>query len=135
MAQVKVHGLREAFAATRAQWSQLIHTSLAFRLAMLTAAFSLLAGCKGSPVLVAERNAPVGNEFIRLYRDGQAEYGFVVVKENLKAQGGYRYVHDTVWFLADSFKEHFPAGYLPIKEGVLYMENGLHFRIKKNELQ
>jgi hypothetical protein len=96
-------------------------------------AAACLSGCKGSPVLEAERMAPVGNEFIRLYADGQAEYGFVVVKENLKAQGGYRYAHDTVWF-ADAFKEHFPAGYLPVKEGVLYMENGRHFKIKKNTL-
>ncbi|MEO7777352.1 MAG: hypothetical protein ABIY63_07450 [Fibrobacteria bacterium] len=94
-----------------------------------------LLGCKGSPVLEAERMAPVGSEFIRLYGDGHAEYGFAVVKENLKAQGGYRYAQDTVWFLADSFKEHFPAGYLPVKEGVLYMENGLHFKIKKNTLK
>jgi hypothetical protein len=94
-----------------------------------------LVGCKGSPVLEAERMAPVGSEFIRLYGDGHAEYGFAVVKENLKAQGGYRYAQDTVWFLAGSFKEHFPAGYLPVKEGVLYMENGLHFKIKKNTLK
>ncbi|MDB5047978.1 MAG: hypothetical protein JWO30_1049 [Fibrobacteres bacterium] len=94
-----------------------------------------LAGCRQSPVFVAERSAPVGNEFIRLYKDGHAEYGYVVVRENLKAQGNYRYAHDTVWFLSDSFKPHFPAGYLPIKDDVLYMESGLHFKIKKNELK
>lgn len=94
-----------------------------------------LAACRKSPVLVAERSAPVGNEFIRLYADGRAEYGFVVVRENLKAQGSYRYADDTVWFLSESFKPHFPAGYLPVKEGVLYMDSGLHFKIKKNGLK
>jgi hypothetical protein len=99
------------------------------------AALTVLQGCKGSPVLEAERNAPVGKEFIRLYGDGRAEYGYGVVSEHLKAQGSYRYVHDTVWFGSDSFKEHFPAGYLPVKEGVLYMDNGLHFEIKKDRLK
>lgn len=94
----------------------------------------LMTGCKASPVLSAERSAPVGNEFIRLFRDGHAEYGYVVVKENLKARGSYRYANDTVWFQDESFKPHFPAGYLPIKEGVLYMESGLHFKIKENAL-
>lgn len=94
----------------------------------------LMSGCKASPVFSAERNAPVGNEFIRLFQDGHAEYGYVVVKENLKARGSYRYANDTVWFLDESFKRHFPAGYLPIKEGVLYMESGLHFKIKENAL-
>lgn len=104
-------------------------------LAALMALMALcLAACRGAPVLEAERNAPVGNEFIRLYGDGSAEYGFVVVKENLKAQGSYRYTHDTVWF-SDAFKEHFPAGYLPVREGVLYMDNGLHFAIKTNKLK
>ena len=95
----------------------------------------LWIGCKAAPVLSAERSAPVGNEFIRLFRDGHAEYGYVVVKENLKARGSYRYANDTVWFLDESFKPHFPAGYLPIKEGVLYMESGLHFKIKTNSLK
>ncbi|MDB5103903.1 MAG: hypothetical protein JWP91_1592 [Fibrobacteres bacterium] len=103
--------------------------------ALILAAILALAGCKQAPVLVAERSAPVGNEFIRLYRDGRAEYGFVVVRENLKAQGSYRYANDTVWFLSESFKPHFPAGYLPIKEGVLFMESGLHFKIKTNTLK
>ena len=94
-----------------------------------------LSACKPRPIFVAERTAPVGNEFIRLFPDGTAEYGYVVVRENLKAQGGYRYANDTVWFLADAFKEHFPAGYLPIKGDVLYMESGLHFKIKKNGLK
>ena len=95
----------------------------------------LMTGCKASPVLSAERSAPLGNEFIRLFQDGHAEYGYVVVKENLKARGSYRYANDTVWFLDDSFKAHFPAGYLPIKEGVLYMESGLHFKIRVNSLK
>lgn len=93
-----------------------------------------LPGCREAPVLLAERSAPVGNEFIRLFKDGHAEYGYQVVKENLKAQGGYRYAQDTVWFLAEAFKPHFPAGYLPIKGGVLFMESGLHFTIKSNKL-
>jgi hypothetical protein len=95
----------------------------------------LFLGCKQSPVLEAERSAPVGSEFIRLYADGHAEYGYGVVRENLKAQGAYRYARDTVWFLADAFKPHFPAGYLPIHNDELYMESGLHFKIKKNKLK
>lgn len=95
-----------------------------------------LGGCgKDGPVLVAERAAPVGGEFIRLYGDGSAEYGYAVVKENLKAQGGYRYANDTIWFLAEAFKPHFPAGYLPVFGDSLFMGSGLHFRIVKNELE
>lgn len=94
-----------------------------------------LSACKPSPVLLAERSAPIGHEFIRLYPDGKAEYGFAVVKENFKARGGYRYARDTVFFLDESFKPHFPAGYLPVKEGVLYMDNGLHFKIKIDKLK
>lgn len=101
----------------------------------LAAAALAVAACRQSPVLEAERAAPVGSEFIRLFPDGHAEYGYGVVKENLKAQGGYRYAQDTVWFLAESFKPHFPAGYLPVKGEVLFMESGLHFRIKKNALK
>ena len=93
-----------------------------------------LAGCREAPILVAERSAPVGSEFIRLFKDGHAEYGYAVVKENLKAQGSYRYAQDTVWFLAEAFKPHFPAGYLPIKGDVLFMESGLHFKIKTDKL-
>ena len=109
--------------------------SVLIRAAIGLAFSALLTGCKPSPVLVAERSAPVGNEFIRLFPDGQAEYGYVVVKENLKARGSYRYASDTVWLLDASFKAHFPAGYLPIKEGVLFMESGLHFKIKSNSLR
>jgi|SRR5690606_794733 len=95
-----------------------------------------LWGCgKDGAVLVAERAAPVGGEFIRLYGDGNAEYGYAVVKENLKAQGGYRYANDTIWFLAEAFKPHFPAGYLPIFGDSLFMGSGLHFRIVKNDLE
>jgi hypothetical protein len=111
--------------------SSLIPTSL-FAAALALAVF---AACRPAPVLEAERPAPVGREFIRLFPDGHAEYGYGVVKENLKAQGGYRYAHDTVWFLADAFRPHFPAGYLPIKGDVLYMESGLHFKIKTNKLK
>lgn len=96
---------------------------------------ALVSACRQGPVLEAERAAPVGSEFIRLYPDGHAEYGYGVVKENLKARGGYRYARDTVWFLDESFKPHFPAGYLPIKGGVLFMENGLHFKIGTNRLK
>jgi hypothetical protein len=103
--------------------------------ATMALAMAALQGCKGSPVLEAERNAPVGKEFIRLYGDGRAEYGYGVVSEHIKAQGSYRYARDTVWFESGDFKEHFPAGYLPVKEGVLYMDNGLHFEIKKNSLK
>jgi hypothetical protein len=103
--------------------------------ALAICAAALLAGCKGETVLEAERSAPVGNEFIRLYGDGRAEYGYAVVKENLKAQGAYRYANDTVWFLAEAFKPHFPAGYLPIADGKLVMASGLHFKVKKNKLE
>ncbi|MDQ3000755.1 MAG: hypothetical protein M3Y08_05795 [Fibrobacterota bacterium] len=98
-------------------------------------AAAIVSGCKGETILEAERSAPVGNEFIRLYPDGRAEYGYVVVKENLKAQGTYRYANDTLWFLAEAFKPHFPGGYLPIADGKLVMGSGLHFRIKKNKLK
>ena len=104
----------------------------AFAAAILSAS---ILGCREAPVLLAERSAPVGNEFIRLFKDGRAEYGYQVVKENLKAQGAYRYAQDTVWFQAESFKPHFPAGYLPIKGDVLFMESGLHFAIKTNKLK
>jgi hypothetical protein len=96
-------------------------------------ALLLACGKHGGVVLSAERKAQVGGEFIRCYKDGTVEYGYGVVKENLKATGTYRYAHDTL-FLSDSFKEHFPAGYLPVKGDVLYMESGLHFEIKKNAL-
>lgn len=99
------------------------------------AAASLLSACREAPLLLAERSAPVGNEFIRLFKDGHAEYGYQVVKENLKAQGAYRYAQDTVWFQAEAFKPHFPAGFLAIQGDVLFMESGLHFAIKSNSLK
>jgi hypothetical protein len=104
-------------------------------LASAALVLSAFVACRPAPVLEAARPAPVGEEFIRLFPDGHAEYGYGVVKENLKAQGGYRYAHDTVWFLAEAFKPHFPAGYLPIKADVLFMESGLHFKIKTNKLK
>ncbi len=104
---------------------------------LLSAALILtvFAACKPGPLLEATRAAPIGEEFIRLFPDGHAEYGYGVVKENLKAQGGYRYAHDTVWFLAEAFKPHFPAGYLPVQGDVLFMASGLHFKIKTNKLK
>ena len=95
----------------------------------------LLSACRGAPVFVAERSAPVGNEFIRLFPDGHAEYGYQVVKENLKAQGAYRFARDTVWFDDASFKAHFPEGFLAIEGDVLFMGNGLHFKIKTDKLR
>lgn len=108
--------------------------SLAF-LPMAALALCAFAGCKGGEALSAERAAPVGREFIRLYEDGRAEYGYAVVKENFKARGGYRYARDTVWFLDEAFKAHFPGGYLPVFGDTLFMGNGLHFRITKNKLR
>lgn len=104
-------------------------------LLVATLALCGFAGCKGGEALSAERAAPVGREFIRLYQDGRAEYGYAVVKENIKARGGYRYAQDTVWFQADAFKPHFPGGYLPVFGDTLFMGNGLHFRITKNTLR
>lgn len=104
-------------------------------LALAGALFALAAcGRHGGVVLSAERKAQVGGEFLRFYADGTAEYGYGVVKENLKAQGAYRYAHDTLYFQSETFREPFPAGYLPIKAGVLFMDNGLHFTITKNTL-
>lgn len=93
------------------------------------AAFLVLAGCGKKRTLVwqAERKARIGGEFIRLYDDGNAEYGYGVVSEKLKAEGAYRRSRDTLYFLDGSFKAHFPAGYLLVREGVVFMESGLHF--------
>jgi hypothetical protein len=97
----------------------------------------LLLGCSkgGGKVLVAERSAPMGGEFLRFYKDGTAVYGFAVVKENIKAEGHYRYSHDTLYFLSESFKEHFPSGFLNILGDTLYMASGLHFKVTKNTLK
>ena len=102
----------------------------------LAACALLLSACgkHGGVLLSAERKAQVGGEFLRFYQDGTAEYGFGVVKENLKASGSYRFANDTLYFTSESFRPHFPAGYLPIKGGILFMESGLHFEIKKNAL-
>ena len=55
------------------------------------AAAALLAACKSKTVVwQAERKAAIGGEFIRLFDDGHAEYGYGVVSEKLKAEGAYR---------------------------------------------
>jgi hypothetical protein len=83
-------------------------------------------------VLQAERKAQIGGEFIRLYDDGSAEYGYGVVSEKLKAEGAYRFANDTLWLLDDSFRKHFPAGFLVVKEGVVIMESGFHFLVTQS---
>ncbi len=103
---------------------------LAFCLLLLFA-----CGKHSGMALSAQRSAPVGGEFIRFFKDGSVDYGFAVVKENLKAQGKYRYSQDTLYFLSDSFKEHFPLGYITIRGDTLYMENGLHFKVIENLLR
>lgn len=93
-------------------------------------------GCGQARTLVwqAERKAPIGGEFIRLYSDGMAEYGYGVVSEKLKAKGPYRFSHDTLFLEGEDFKAHFPAGYVPVKEGVVLMPSGLHFLVTENHL-
>jgi hypothetical protein len=86
-------------------------------------------------VLSAERSAPIGGEFIRFYSDGKVDYGFAVVHEKMKAQGSYRYSNDTLYFLSESFKPHFPDGFITIRGDILFMASGLHFRITKNKLK
>lgn len=95
-----------------------------------------LDGCgRGhSLALSAERAAPVGGEFLRFYADSTAEYGYAVVKENIKAKGNYRYSGDTLYFLSEAFKPHFPEGLITIRGDTLYMASGLHFKITKNKL-
>jgi hypothetical protein len=98
--------------------------------------FGLVACSKaGGTMLTAERSAPLGGEFLRFYKDGSAIYGFAVVKENIKAAGNYRYSQDTLFFQSESFKPHFPNGYITVRGDTLYMENGLHFQITKNILK
>lgn len=105
------------------------------RLAPL-AAFALslsLAGCRSKTlVFQAERKAQIGGEFIRLYDDGRAEYGYGVVSEKLKAEGAYRYSQDTLYLLDESFRKHFPAGFLVVREGIVFMESGLHFLVTQS---
>src|SRR3954470_8716826 len=101
-------------------------------LLMLAVTFALpslgLSGCKQRVlVLSAERKAQMGGEFIRVYDDGYAEYGYGVVSDKLKAKGGYRYSGDTLYFLDESFRPHFPQGFVVLKAGVLFMESGFHF--------
>lgn len=97
---------------------------------LLAASLWALSACKSrNLVWQAERKAQVGGEFIRLYDDGHAEYGYGVVSEKLKAEGAYRHERDTLWLLDPSFLEHFPKGFLPIVDGVVIMESGLHFLV------
>lgn len=97
---------------------------------LLAAVLALMAcGKSRTVVMQAERKAQIGGEFIRLYDDGSAEYGYGVVSEKLKAEGRYRYAGDTLHFLDESFRPHFPKGYLIVKEGVVIMETGFHFLV------
>lgn len=86
-------------------------------------------------VLSAERAAPVGGEFLRFYADSTVEYGYAVVKENIKAKGSYRYSRDTLYFLSEAFKPHFHEGLITIQGDTLFMASGLHFKITKNTLK
>lgn len=96
----------------------------------LSAAALLAAACKSKNVVwQAERKAAIGGEFIRLFDDGHAEYGYGVVSEKLKAEGAYRYAQDTLWLDDPSFRKHFPEGYLVVREGVVIMASGLHFLV------
>lgn len=114
-------GTRVPVAAARAA------LSLALPLSLL----ALAAGCKSRTVVwQAERKAAIGGEFIRLFDDGHGEYGYGVVSEKLKAEGPCRLAGDTLWFQDPSFKAHFPKGFLPIHDGVVIMESGLHFLVK-----
>jgi hypothetical protein len=86
-------------------------------------------------VLSAERAAPIGGEFLRFYADSTAEYGYAVVRENIKAKGAYRYSGDTLYFLSEAFTPHFREGLITIRGDTLYMASGLHFKITKNKLK
>lgn len=115
------------------------HTATRARAAiLLSIAFCvpsfLLSACGKKRILVwqAERTASIGGEFIRLYDDGNAEYGYGVVSEKLKAKGAYRHSQDTLHLLGASFKPHFPDGYLLVREGVVIMEGGLHFLVTQS---
>jgi hypothetical protein len=106
--------------------------ALAFPLASAAVLGALLGlgGCK-QRVLVwqAERKAQIGGEFLRVYDDGHGEYGYGVVSEKLKAEGATRLTPDTLFLLDASYKAHFPAGFLPIREGVVIMPTGFHFLV------
>ncbi len=95
-----------------------------------------LSACKSKTmVFQAERKAQIGGEFIRLFDDGHAEYGYGVVTEKLKAEGSYRFSNDTLYLLDESFLKHFPAGYLIVKEGFVLMESGFHFEVTQSYKQ
>jgi len=95
-----------------------------------------LSACKSNTVVFqAERKAQIGGEFIRLFDDGHAEYGYGVVSERLKAEGAYRLSQDTLYLPDESFLKHFPAGYLIVKEGFVIMESGFHFRVTQSYKQ
>lgn len=97
---------------------------------LILAASILIMGCKSRTLVwQAERKAAIGGEFIRLYDDGHAEYGYGVVSEKLKAEGPYRHAQDTLWLLDPSFREHFPKGFLVVSQGVVIVEGGLHFQV------
>lgn len=99
---------------------------------VLLSLFLAACGKHREVVLQAERKAQIGGEFLRLYDDGFAEYGYGVVSEKLKAKGRYRYVGDTLWLEGGDFRKHFPAGFLVIKEGVVIMESGFHFLVTQS---
>jgi hypothetical protein len=93
-------------------------------------ALLLLPSCKQRALVwQAERKAQIGGEFIRLFDDGTAEYGYGVVSEKLKAKGPYRLTRDTLFLDDPGFKAHFPAGFLPIVDGVVIMPTGFHFLV------
>ena len=95
-----------------------------------------LSACKSKTmVFQAERKAQIGGEFIRLFDDGHAEYGYGVVTEKLKAEGSYRFSNDTLYLLDESFLKHFPAGHLIVKEGVVLMESGFDFVVTQSYKQ
>jgi hypothetical protein len=120
----------------KADHSRLIPIPAIVLMALL-ACISFITGCGkgGGLVLTAERSALMGGEFLRFYKDGTAIYGFAVVKENIKAQGQYRYAHDSLYFLSEAFRPHFPEGCITIRGDSLYMVNGLHFKVTKNHLK
>ena len=88
-----------------------------------------------SLVLLAERKAQVGGEFLRFYDDGQAEYGYAVVSEKIKARGTYRLSGDTLYFLTGGFEAHFPEGFITRRGDILFMESRLHFTVVSDNLK
>jgi hypothetical protein len=105
------------------------HAPVSLILGLVIAAFSL-SGCKSGKVIwAAERKAQMGGEFIRLFDDGHAEYGFGVVTEKLKAEGPYHRKGDTLFFDDPSFLPHFSKGWVIEKRGTVLMESGFHFLV------